>query len=202
MGKRYFAFFLLVFAFISCKEAPNVTHSLNGDWQFSEEGKNDWKIAQVPGTIQADLLRLDEIPDPFLKNNEDSIQWISERNWQYKRHLSLSEETLKRTKHFLNFEGLDTYAEVFLNDSLILSANNAFRSWEVDVSDALKAENELLIIFKSPDSIEAEEAEKLAYKLPEGNRVFYPKAAISIRLGLGTENKNNWNLEKYFFNQL
>ena len=175
MGKRYFAFFLLVFAFISCKEAPNVTHSLNGDWQFSEEGKNDWKIAQVPGTIQADLLRLDEIPDPFLKNNEDSIQRISERNWQYKRHLSLSEETLKRTKHFLNFDGLDTYAEVFLNDSLILSANNAFRSWEVDVSDALKAENELLIIFKSPDSIEAEEAEKLAYKLPEGNRVYTRK---------------------------
>ena len=175
MGKFHCIIFLFVFAFISCEEAPNVTLSLNGDWQFSEKGKNDWKTAQVPGTVQADLLRLGEIPDSFLKNNEDSIQWISTENWKYKRHFSLSEETLKRTKHFLNFEGLDTYAEVFLNDSLILSANNAFRSWEVDVSDALKAENELLLIFKSPDSIEAEEAEKLAYKLPEGNRVFSRK---------------------------
>ncbi|WP_410006672.1 beta-mannosidase [Aequorivita nionensis] len=175
MGKFHFIIFLLVFAFISCEEVPNETISLNGDWQFSEDGKNDWKTAEVPGTVQADLLRLGEIPDPFLKKNEDSIQWISERNWQYKKQFSVSEEILKRTKHFLNFEGLDTYAKVFLNDSLILSANNAFRSWEVDISDALKPENELLIIFKSPDSIEKSEAEKLDYELPGGSRVFTRK---------------------------
>ena len=63
MGKFHCIFFLFVFAFISCEEAPNVTLSLNGDWQFSEKGKNDWKTAQVPGTVQADLLRLGEIPD-------------------------------------------------------------------------------------------------------------------------------------------
>jgi|TARA_R110000823_G_scaffold159218_7_gene290582 beta-mannosidase len=175
MGKFHFVIFLLVFAFISCEEAPNETISLNGDWQFSEDGKNDWKPAEVPGTIQSDLLKLGEIPDPFLKNNEDSIQWVSSKNWQYKKQFSVSEETLKRTKHFLNFEGLDTYAKVLLNDSLILSANNAFRSWKVDISDALKPENELLIIFKSPDSIEKSEAEKLNYELPGGSRVFTRK---------------------------
>ncbi len=175
MGKFHFVIFLLVFAFISCEEAPNETLSLNGDWQFSEDGKIDWKTAEVPGTVQADLLKLGEIPNPFFKNNEDSIQWISEKNWQYKKQFSISEETLKKTKHFLKFEGLDTYAEVFLNDSLILSANNAFRSWEVDVSDALKAENKLLVVFKSPDSIEKSEAEKLDYELPGGNRVFSRK---------------------------
>src|SRR5690606_401947 len=175
MGKFHFIIFLLVFAFISCEEVPNETISLNGDWQFSEDGKNDWKTAEVPGTVQADLLRLGEIPDPFLKNNEDSIQWISERNWQYKKQFSVSEEILKRTKHFLNFEGLDTYAEVFLNDSLILSAKNAFRSWKVDISNALKTENKLLIIFKSADSIEKSEAEKLDYELPGGSRVFTRK---------------------------
>src|SRR5690606_9322302 len=88
---------------------------------------------------------------------------------------SLSEETLKRTKHFLNFEGLDTYAEVFLNDTLLFSANNAFRNWEVDVSDNLKAENELLVIFKNADSIEKKNTEKLGYTLPGGNRVFTRK---------------------------
>lgn len=176
MGKFHFIIFLLVFAFISCEEAPNETISLNGDWQFSEAGKNDWKTAEVPGTVQADLLRLGEIPDPFLKNNEDSIQWISTKSWQYEKQFSISEEILKRTKHFLNFEGVDTYAEVFLNDSLILSANNAFRTWEIDVSENLKAENELLVVFKNQDSIEENEAQKLSYKLPEGNRVFTRKS--------------------------
>ena len=170
-------FLLLLFLvlFISCEESTNETISLIEDWQFSETENPNWQAAEVPGTVQADLLRLGKIPDPFLKNNEDSIQWISTKNWQYKKNFSVSEETLKRTKHFLKFEGLDTYAQVFLNDSLILSANNAFRSWEIDLSDALKAENELLIIFKSPDSIEKIEAEKLNYQLPEGNRVFTRK---------------------------
>jgi len=175
MGKFYFTFFIISFTFLSCEETPNETFSLNDGWQFSETENLNWQPAQVPGTVQADLLRLGEIPDPFLKNNEDSVQWVSTRDWKYKKHFSVSEENLKRTKHFLNFQGLDTYAEVFLNDSLILSANNAFRSWEVDLSDALKAENELLIIFKSLDSIEKIEAEKLNYQLPEGNRVFTRK---------------------------
>ncbi len=170
-----FLFLLFLVLFISCEESANETISLNNDWQFSETGNQNWQAAEVPGTVQADLLRLGKIPDPFLKNNEDSIQWISTKNWQYKKNFSVSEETLKRTKHFLKFEGLDTYAEVFLNDSLILSANNAFRSWEIDLSDALKAENELLVIFKSPDSIEIREAEKLEYELPGGNRVFTRK---------------------------
>ena len=176
MGNFRFVIILLLLAFISCEEKSNETLLLNDGWQFSEREKNNWQPAEVPGTVQADLLRLGEIPDPFLKNNEDSIQWISAKKWKYKKQFSLSPEDLKRTKHFLNFEGLDTYAEVFLNDSLILSANNAFRGWEVDISNGLKAENELLVIFKNPDSIENAEAAKLGYKLPEGNRVFTRKA--------------------------
>lgn len=175
MGNVRFAIILLFYALISCEEKSNETISLNDGWQFSEEKNNNWQPAEIPGTVQADLLHLVEIPDPFLKNNEDSIQWISSKNWQYKMQFSTSEETLKRAKHFLNFEGLDTYASVYLNDKLILYANNAFRSWEVDVSDALKAENELSVVFKSPDSIEEREAENLGYKLPGGNRVFTRK---------------------------
>ncbi len=175
MGKLYFIFLIIIFVFLSCEEIPNETLSLNDGWQLSEAENLNWQLAEVPGTVQADLLRLGKIPDPFQKNNEDSIQWISTKKWLYKKHFSISEETLKRTKHFMNFEGLDTYAEVFLNDSLILSANNAFRSWEVDLSDILKAENELLVIFKSPDSIEKSETEKLDYELPGGSRVFTRK---------------------------
>lgn len=167
--------FLLVIVFISCESFTNETLSLNDGWQFSETENSNWKIAEVPGTVQADLLRLGEIPDPFLKNNEDSIQWVSKKNWQYKKHFSISNEILKKQKHLLNFEGLDTYTEVFLNDSLILSANNAFRKWEVDVSKILKSENRLLVVFRNIDSVEKEKAAELDYKLPEDARVFSRK---------------------------
>src|SRR5690554_3348154 len=174
--RNFYYFLILLFSGLaSCENPTNEIDSLNGNWQFSETNKNNWQPAIVPGTIQADLLRLGEIPDPFLKNNEDSIQWVSMKNWQYKKEFSVSDKTLKKQKHLLNFEGLDTYAEVFLNDSLILSANNAFRNWEVDVSHILRNKNQLLVIFTNIDTIEKEKASRLHYKLPEDARVFSRK---------------------------
>ncbi|MFT5102380.1 MAG: beta-mannosidase [Candidatus Latescibacterota bacterium] len=172
---RILSLLFLFFILISCGESPNERSSLNADWKFSETNDTLWRKATVPGTVQTDLLALGEIPDPFILLNEDSIQWVSERNWDYKKSFSVSSERLKKQKHFIRFEGLDTYATVLLNDSLILSVNNAFRSWEVDVSNALQLENELTIHFKSVDSIEQIEAAKLPYVLPESPRVFTRK---------------------------
>ena len=166
---------LLTLCLVSCKEAANEAEFLNEGWQFSEAGDNKWMPAKVPGTVQTDLIKLGKIPNPFILNNEDSIQWVSKNNWNYKKSFSISEAKLKKTKHFLKFDGLDTYTNVFLNDSLILSANNAFRSWEIDVSDALQLKNELLIQFQSQDLIEEAEATKINYTLPEAPRVFTRK---------------------------
>jgi Beta-galactosidase/beta-glucuronidase len=167
--------FLIVLTACDSSKSDVEYQYLNSNWQFSESNDTLWMPANVPGTVQADLLSLGKIPDPFKQNYEDSIQWVSAKNWQYIKLFSVPDEALKKTKHYLKFEGLDTYASVYFNDSLILQANNAFRSWEIDISDVLKTENELLIQFQSPDSIEIAEAAKLDYELPEAPRVFTRK---------------------------
>lgn len=169
-----FAVILLLFG---CTESHNSTISLNGnDWQFAEVGKNaQWQKATVPGTVQTDLLALGEIPDPFVGMNEDSIQWISERDWVYKKKFVVSSEVLQKKSHWLRFEGLDTYSEVRLNDSLILSTANAFRSYEIDVSWMLQEKNQLSITFRSNTAKEEELAQQLSYQLPESPRVFTRK---------------------------
>jgi beta-mannosidase len=51
----------------------------------------------------------------------------------------------------LDFKGLDTYAEVFLNGEKVLSADNMFREWDANVKELLKeGNNELHIVFRSP----------------------------------------------------
>ena len=177
MKKSFISIVLVLLLVLSCKQPKKdleYNYLLN-NWKFSQEGDSIWKPASIPGTVQTDLLNLGEIPHPFIGTNEDSIQWISKKNWSYKAPVSVSEETLLKSKHFLRFEGLDTYADIYLNDQFLLKTNNAFRSWEVDVSDVLKLENELKIILNSTDSIEKTEAEKLDYKLPESTRVFTRK---------------------------
>ncbi|QNJ97585.1 beta-mannosidase [Constantimarinum furrinae] len=167
---------LLLFLNLACSHEPvNERISLNANWQFSPLGNSHWQEAKVPGSVQMDLLRKKQIPHPFLLNNEDSIQWVSETHWEYKTRFRINDSTLQKQKHILQFDGLDTYASVYLNDSLLLKTNNAFRRWEHDISDLLLAENALRIVFESPDSIERSEALKLNYELPEAPRVFTRK---------------------------
>jgi beta-mannosidase len=170
-------YIVFILFFISCNESKTdiERQNLSKNWKFSQEGDSLWMPATIPGTVQTDLLNLKKIPQPFKANNEDSIQWISERNWFYKTHFLVAEDALLKSKHFLNFEGLDTYASIFLNDSLILNTNNAFRSWEIEVSDILQLENDLQIKLQATDSIEKIASNKLDYELPEAPRVFTRK---------------------------
>jgi beta-mannosidase len=168
-------YLLLIPLCFSCAK-PNETLSLNGtDWEFAELGDNSYQSATVPGTVQTDLLKLGKIPNPFLLNNEDSIQWISERNWVFKKTFSVSKKQQIKKQHILQFEGLDTYTEIFLNDSLLLKTNNTFRKFELDVSKILRAENELRIVFTSVDEVEKQKVSALEYELPEAPRVFTRK---------------------------
>ena len=125
--------------------------TLHSNWQFSQENSNQWYPAIVPGVVHLDLLANQLIEDPYWENNELKQRWIEEENWVYKTTFKADNNLLQNQYIELDFEGLDTYADVYLNDQRILSANNMFRSWNVEVKDQLvPGENELKIIFQSP----------------------------------------------------
>jgi beta-mannosidase len=106
-------------------------------------------------------LRNKLIPDPFFRSNESTLQWIENANWEYRSTFQATPEALKHGHVELVFEGLDGPAEVYLNDKLILTANNMFREWRVEVKSQLKAgANQLLVVFPSPIT----EATKIAAK--------------------------------------
>ena len=81
----------------------------------------------VPGTVQEVLTRSGLLPDPYYGTNEKEVQWVGERNWEYNLFFTPAAFDAKLA-YRLNFMGLDTYAKVYLNDSLILTADNMFRS--------------------------------------------------------------------------
>ena len=67
--------------------------------------------------------------DPYFRLNEREVQWVDKEDWEYKTTLNVDAEIFDKRNVELNFKGLDTYADVYLNDSLILKANNMFREW-------------------------------------------------------------------------
>src|SRR5947199_7816907 len=105
-------------------------------WQFRQAGKDTWYPASVPGCVHTDLLNNKLIEDPFYRDNEKKLQWIGKTDWDYQTTLNLTAVMLKRKNLELVFAGLDTYADVFLNDQPVISTDNMFRNWRPNIKSA------------------------------------------------------------------
>ena len=177
--RRLVYFLLFVLASCSADEKPLAEKILlNHGWEFRQSGEAEWFPATVPGTVHTDLLKNDLIPDPFYGCNEKDLQWIGERDWIFKAEFNIDENTLSNEQINIVFEGLDTYADVFLNGENILQANNMHRKWEVGCRELLQVgNNSLEIYFHSALNKFIEDSTALGYPLPGGRWVFARKAA-------------------------
>lgn len=154
---------------------------LNKNWAFSKAGSNKWYPAVVPGTVHTDLLRNRLIPDPFFADNENRLQWIDSCDWIYKTTFNCDSLLNNYYSILLRFDGLDTYADIYINNKLVQKANNMFRGWEVNPREYLHlGNNELKICFHSA----LKEVNKIAKKnkiiLPDNNRVYARKAQFQF----------------------
>lgn len=110
------------------------------NWLYREFGKELWNPS-VPGSctqIHADLLYNRVIPNPFIDTYEKDIQWVGEKEWEYQMQFEVDQMLQQLNSHELVFEGLDTFANVFLNGVEILKTENMFCEHRVDVEKLLK----------------------------------------------------------------
>ena len=125
--------------------------SLNKGWEFSQVGKGEWLPATVPGTVHQDLIDNDKLVNPFYGLNEEKVQWVEKEDWQYRTTFIVTKEQLARQAAVLKFEGLDTYADIYLNGSLLERTDNMFVGYELPVKEVLReGENRLQVYFHSP----------------------------------------------------
>ncbi len=132
---------------------------LNQNWSFKAHHPeqeivtiipkvNQWMIASVPGVVQTDLLANKVISDPFFGENERKNQWVGDQEWHYQTIFETTPEFMAEQNIELVFKGLDTYAQVYLNEELILTTDNMFVEWRVDVkTKILNGPNTLLVKF-------------------------------------------------------
>lgn len=114
-------------------------------------GDTLWSDAKVPGTVHQDLLNHNRIPNPFYGMNEEAVQWVENEDWRYRTSFVVDEQQLSRDAAVLEMDGLDTYADVFLNGALILRSDNMFVGHKIEVKPVLrKGVNQLLVRFRSP----------------------------------------------------
>ncbi len=181
MKKIFIFIFTLLFVTTTFSQSKTF---ISNNWQFRKFGDNsEWMTATVPGTVHTDLMKQKQIPDPFYRDNESKVQWVDKEDWEYQTFFSASKETLEKKHIELTFEGLDTYADVYLNDTKILEANNMFRTWKVDIKQWIKPNNRLYILFHSAQNRVEELAKNdlpFAWPTTDYPRMYVRKAQYSF----------------------
>jgi beta-mannosidase len=139
-------------------------------WQIFHPLKNVWLELGAKGSVQEAFYRLGELPDPFVEKNEDLYQWMENHQWIFRSRMEVTEEILKADYIDLDFHNVDTYADIYVNDSLIGKTDNAFHPYSFSIKSALKlGVNHFKVVFTSPVQYHEEAYSKAKTKLPAPN---------------------------------
>ncbi len=146
---------------------------LHENWQFAwcPHGQADcpeqaatlrYFPASVPGCTAEDLLRQGVVPDPFIDARFRDSYWCESQDFWYRCRFSvddLEEDPFHDIRRRLKFDGLDTYAVIWLNNHRVGEAASMFMRHSFPVCTALiPGVNELYICLKSPVREAAKEA--------------------------------------------
>ncbi|MDX9747616.1 MAG: glycoside hydrolase family 2 protein [Paludibacter sp.] len=135
--------------------SQSVTQSLDGtSWLIdgfnSDKSKSISLIGTVPGMVHPDLQREGLIPDPFWRDNFKLCQWPEFWSWTYKRTFDVAPDMLSKQWIQLQFDGIDTYSEIYLNGRKLGTTNNMFLPYQFNVNGWLKEKGNTLEVRLQP----------------------------------------------------
>jgi beta-mannosidase len=120
---------------------------LSGTWRLSSLDAQTTAFMPVPGDVHTALKTAGLIVDPYVGRNERDLGWVAETDWQIERDFTLPETG---GDWYLDVDNLDTVATVEINGITVLRADNCFRRYRPEVTQALKAgDNRIRIVFSS-----------------------------------------------------
>lgn len=127
-----------------------------GNWRIHDYGAGEglkagaasgsgdgWVAVSVPGDTYEALIAAGRLADPYKGRNEAKAEWVRDREWWWHGELELGEGE----RAALDFAGLDTFADIYLDGVLLGSADNMFRSWQFDLTDVAPGKHDLAICF-------------------------------------------------------
>lgn len=145
--------------------------NLKDNWTLTVLGENVYNIPEkpietkVPSTVYGTLLEKNLIPDPYFRDNELAATRLMENDFVYETEFSIPNEERNADRLFLRFDGIDTLADIYLDEKHLGFVNNMNRIWEFDItSNVMDGDGDtvyhLKAVLHSPTRFIEEENEK------------------------------------------
>lgn len=135
--------------------------SLNGEWllkradgeRFVSNINMDSNImvcnVQIPGSVISGLLQNQILEDPYYRTNEYFTREMLRNDFIFMRSFQLHKEEGK--VYELICEGIDTVADIYINDTLVKSVDNMHVRYQITCTDELiNGDNTVRIYIHSP----------------------------------------------------
>lgn len=134
--------------------------SLDGTWKVLEASllcqgttglakvlgaRSGWIRAEIPGEIHLDLTRAGRMEEPLISLNAKKSRWPERRSWWFSKSFEVCGAFLGHERQQIVFDGLDLYAQVFLNGEFLGEARNALVPHVFDVRNRLRKRNRLVV---------------------------------------------------------
>ncbi len=162
-------FFLIPLILSSCIGKNHFSYqSLNSGWNLQTDTLSIDLQVDIPSVVQADLYENGLIPHPYLGKVEQDLQWIPQQIWDYSLKFDVDNDIFEKDNIDLIFNGLDTYADVWLNGEKIIHSYNMFVKYQKEVKNLLKKHgNELKVHFYPFDKQRDSLIETYRLRFPE-----------------------------------
>ena len=128
--------FSVFFTLIVCSLAYNIV-SLNGDWNIVNKNGTINISGAVPGSVHTALMEAKIIGDPYYRDNDYVYTWVGKDYWTYSRKFEFNEKIADQAI-YLDAEGIDTIADIIVNDVTIGHVDNMYRRWWFDLRSIIK----------------------------------------------------------------
>ncbi|MBQ8755354.1 MAG: glycoside hydrolase family 2 protein [Lentisphaeria bacterium] len=141
-------------------------------WLLTGKGKDGEELSlpcTVPGDNMSILLKNGVIPDPYFGENEKLVQWVGENDWNFICRFFL-DQPVNGHHFYLNFDAVDTCAEISLNGKILKNCDNVFLRQRFFTENMLKqGENILKIHIHSAIAVGKERAAQYPFDLKKNN---------------------------------
>lgn len=144
---------------------------LDGQWKMKRTDESVWYDATVPGSVYLDLINNNRMEDPFYRDNEEQARKLAYHDYEYVTDFNVTQDILSEENISLECEGLDTLAQIYVNEQQVMSTQNMHCSYTVDIKSYIhQGQNTLRIVFLSPLNYTEKKHEQLKVsRTPHGS---------------------------------
>ena len=120
------------------------------DTYMKAYGLEDSYQAWIPGSVLSTLLDAGAIEDPYYRQNEYTARDLFWQDYIFERSFEVTQELLDQDVIQLVCYGIDTLADLYINDMHVIYMDNMHRTWRIPIKEYLhEGSNSIRFYFKS-----------------------------------------------------